>query len=337
MPGQKTPDQEHDMRSTTVAVHNLSRCYESQRGFFRRQRQVIQALSNVSLSVQEGEIFGLIGPNGAGKTTLIKILTTLLIPSSGRAEVLGCDVATQARQIRPQINFIFGGERGLYWRLSAYNNLSYFADLYQIDRKVAKARIQHYLTLVDLWERRHERVEGFSKGMKQRLHIAKALINAPKVLFLDEPTLGLDPVAARTLRTLISDVRASGVTIFLTSHYMLEMEALCDRIAVVKDGAILKLDTPSGLKQLLHGLDVVEVQLPGTGAEVEAHLRHRPKVVTTTMTNSGHLQTLTIQSNDALATMAFLQDYCTTLDPARLFRRPPNLEDAYVKLVGGAE
>lgn len=324
------------MHPTTVAVSHLSRSYERTSGFWRR-RQTTLALSDVSLTVQQGEIFGMIGPNGAGKTTLIKILTTLLTPTSGRAEVLGLDVATQARQIRPQINFIFGGERGLYWRLSAYDNLSYFADLYQIERKVAKARIQHYLTLVDLWDRRHEQVEGFSKGMKQRLHIAKALINSPKVLFLDEPTLGLDPVAARTLRTLIRDVRASGVTIFLTSHYMFEMEALCDRIAVLKGGAIVKLDTPAGLKQLLHGLDVVELQLPGTGAEVESHLRLRPEIASTTMTDSGHLQTLTIQSHDVPATITFLQKTCTALDLARLIRRPPNLEDVYVKLVGGVE
>lgn len=325
------------MQPTTVAVSHLSRTYERTSGFFRRRQQIIQALSEVSLTVQRGEIFGLIGPNGAGKTTLIKILTTLLMPSSGRAEVLGLDVATQARQIRPQINFIFGGERGLYWRLSAYDNLSYFADLYQIDRKAAKARIQHYLTLVELWDRRHEAVEGFSKGMKQRLHIAKALINMPKVLFLDEPTLGLDPVAARTLRSLICDVRATGVTIFLTSHYMLEMEALCDRIAVLKGGAILTMDTPDGLKQLLRGSDVLELQLPGTGAEVEPYLRHRPEVISTTMTDSGHLQTLTIQSTDASATIAFLQAIGAAFDPTRLLRRPPNLEDAYVKLVGGVE
>lgn len=325
------------MQPTTVAVSHLSRVYTRTSGFFRRRGRTIHALSDISLTVQRGEIFGLIGPNGAGKTTLIKILTTLLIPSSGHAEVLGLDVASQARQIRSQINFIFGGERGLYWRLSAYDNLSYFADLYQIDRKVAKARIQHYLTLVDLWERRHEQVEGFSKGMKQRLHIAKALINTPKVLFLDEPTLGLDPVAARMLRSLICDVRADGVTIFLTSHYMFEMEALCDRIAVLKDGAILTMDTPSGLKQLLHGSDVVEVQLPGTGAEVELRLRQRPEVISTIMTESGHLQTLTIQSHDLPATIAFLQATCTTLDPTRLLRRPPNLEDVYVKLVGGVE
>lgn len=325
------------MHPTTVAISHLSRSYERTSGFLRRRRQTIHALTDISLAVQGGEIFGLIGPNGAGKTTLIKILTTLLTPTSGRAEVLGLDVATQARQIRPQINFIFGGERGLYWRLSAYDNLSYFADLYQIDRKVAKARIQHYLTLVDLWDRRHDQVEGFSKGMKQRLHIAKALINSPKVLFLDEPTLGLDPVAARMLRTLIRDVRASGVTIFLTSHYMFEMEALCDRIAVLKGGAIVKLDTPDGLKQLLHGLDVVELQLPGTGAEVEWHLRQRPEIVSTSMTDSGHLQTLTIQSQDVPATIAFLQTSCTALDLARLIRRPPNLEDVYVKLVGGVE
>lgn len=324
------------MCPTTVAVSNLSRSYVTQTGILRRQSRTIHALTDISLEVQAREIFGLIGPNGAGKTSLIKILTTLLVPSTGRATVLGFDVATQARQIRPHINFIFGGERGLYWRLSAYNNLSYFADLYHIDRKIAKARIEELLTMVGLWDRRQERVEGFSKGMKQRLHIAKALINAPKVLFLDEPTIGLDPVAARTLRNLISEIRATGVTIFLTSHYMVEMEMLCDRIAVLKDGTILQLDTPAGLKQLLDGLDVVEVQLLGNGEEVAAQVCTRAEVVSTSLTNSGYMQTLTIQSNDATATIDFLQIQCAT-DPRRVVRRPPNLEDAYLKLVGGAE
>ncbi|MEZ4734675.1 MAG: ABC transporter ATP-binding protein [Caldilineaceae bacterium] len=324
------------MFPTTVAVNNLSRQYETQTGIFRRQHQSIPALKNISLAVQEGEIFGLIGPNGAGKTTLIKILTTLLAPSSGYATVLGFDVATQAQQIRPQINFIFGGERGLYWRLSAYDNLSYFADLYYIDRKIARARIEQLLKMVELWERRHERVEGFSKGMKQRLHIAKALINDPKVLFLDEPTIGLDPVAARNLRTLISEIRTTGVTIFLTSHYMLEMEALCDRIAVLKDGAIVKLDTPVGLKDLLVGVEVVEVQLPDADL-VAAAIGRRAEVVSTSLANSSHLQTLTIYSRNARATMHFLQNEGYALDTTRLLHRAPSLEDAYIKLVGGVE
>ncbi len=324
------------MGPTTVAVSNLSRFYVTQTGLLRRQPRTIHALTDISLAVQAREIFGLIGPNGAGKTSLIKILTTLLVPSAGHATVLGFDVATQARQIRPHINFVFGGERGLYWRLSAYHNLSYFADLYHIERKVAKARIEQLLTMVGLWDRRQERVEGFSKGMKQRLHIAKALINTPKVLFLDEPTIGLDPVAARTLRNLISEIRADGVTIFLTSHYMVEMEMLCDRIAVLKEGALLQLDTPTGLKQLLEGVEVVEVQLPGTGAEVETQVRTRSEVVSASLTNSGHMQTLTIQSRDATATIDFLQARYA-IDPVRMVRRPPNLEDAYLKLVGGAE
>jgi len=325
------------MHPTTVVVNNVSRLYATQTGFFHRQRRVLHALTDVSLAVEQGEIFGLIGPNGAGKTTLIKILTTLLVPSSGSARVLGFDVATQAREIRPHINFIFGGERGLYWRLSAYDNLCYFADLYHIERKVARTRIEELLTRVGLWDRRQEKVEGFSKGMKQRLHIAKALINTPKVLFLDEPTIGLDPVAARALRSLISDIRATGVTIFLTSHYMWEMEALCDRIAVVKDGSILKINTPTALTDLLYGMEVVEVQLPGTGDLVGDQVRQRAEVVSASLINSGHMQTLTIQSNDAPATIAFLQAHCATLDPARLLRRLPNLEDAYIKLIEGIE
>lgn len=323
--------------TSTVVVDNVGRVYKSHTGFLRRKTTTVEALRGLSLEVRQSEIFGLIGPNGAGKTTLIKILTTLLTPTFGQATVLGLDVVSQFAQIRPQINFIYGGERGLYWRLSGYDNLSYFADLYHVDRQTAKARIERLLKMVGLWERRHERVEGYSKGMKQRLHIAKALINEPKVLFLDEPTIGLDPVAARMLRDLVIEVRSRGITIFLTSHYMWEMEVLCDRIAVLKEGTMVALDTPAALKRLINGLEVVELQLPNEIAGIEEMVRQQTEVVAVSTGAIGQLQTVKIQTNDATATVAKMRQQCPNLDMTRLIRRPPNLEDAYVKLVGGVE
>jgi len=319
----------------TVIVENLSRVYETSVGVIKRRKRAIEALRDVSLQVHPSEIFGLVGPNGAGKTTLIKILTTLLIPTQGRARVLGFDVARQERQIRPRINFIFGGERGLYWRLSGQDNLRYFADLYRVDRKIAEARVERLLNMVGLWERREERVEGYSKGMKQLLHVAKVLINEPQVLFLDEPTIGLDPVAARALRELIGEIRGRGVTVFLTSHYMWEMETLCDRVAVLKEGQIIALDTPANLKQFVRGLKVVELQVLGGLNGTDERLRSLPYVDSVSVSASGHVQTLRVQTNDAQATVAEIRAALPDADLSRLIVRPPNLEDAYVKLVGG--
>ena len=245
-----------------IETEALSRVYRTTTGILRRKALTIPALDGVTLAIEQGEIFGLVGPNGAGKTTLIKILTTLLLPTSGRARVLGYDVATQPREIRRRVNFVLGGERGLYWRLSAEDNLRYFADLYHVPVREGRRRTAELLELVGLYERRHERVEGFSKGMKQRLHLAKSLINRPRVLFLDEPSIGLDPVAARQLRALVEQVRREhGTTILLTSHYMWEMELLSDRIAVLIGGAIRHLDSPQALRTATAGSHVVELVL----------------------------------------------------------------------------
>ncbi|MGD8752643.1 MAG: ABC transporter ATP-binding protein [Anaerolineales bacterium] len=323
------------MNAPTVLVENLSRDYHTNVGVIKRQKRTIHALKNVSLQVQPGEIYGLVGPNGAGKTTLIKVLTTLLLPTSGRAEVLGFDVARQPRQIRPLVNFILGGERGLYWRISGHDNLRYFADLYRVKPQVAEKRSQELLKMVGLWERRQERVEGYSKGMKQRLHIAKALINDPQVLFLDEPTIGLDPVAARAVRELISEIRGRGVTVFLTSHYMWEMETLCDRIAVLREGKIVTIDTPANLKRYVNGLEVVELQVLGGLSDVPEKLGLRADVTAVSVSTSGHVQTLRVQTNDSKATLAEIRTTLPEVDLSRLVVRPPNLEDAYVQLVGG--
>lgn len=234
---------------TTIHVEDLHRHYRTTQGIFRRREKHVTALKGLSFTVGRGEIFGLLGPNGAGKTTTIKILTTLLAPSGGTARVLDLDCFGQERALRRRINFILGGERNLYWRLSAWDNLSYFFDLYGLPEKGKKARIESLLQMVDLHDRAHHKVETFSKGMKQRLQIARGLINDPEVVFLDEPTIGLDPVGARTLRDIIRTQAGLGKTIVLTTHYMQEADELCDRIAVINHGELLALDTPSSLKQ----------------------------------------------------------------------------------------
>jgi len=228
-----------------ISTENLCRTYQTTTGIIRREKKEIIALDGVNLSIQSGELFGLLGPNGAGKTTMTRILATVLLPTAGTAHVLGLDVVKNAREIRPHIGIVFGGDRGLYWRLSGRDNLSYFATLYGIPQDKAQKRIQELLEMVGLGERANERVEGYSRGMKQRLHIARGLIHDPEILFLDEPTVGLDPVAAREQRKVITDLKKAGKTIFLTSHYMFEIDALCDRVAILNQGKIIIEDSPS--------------------------------------------------------------------------------------------
>lgn len=228
-----------------VKVKNLKRSYETKAVM---KRNSIEALKGIDFEVLKGEIFGLLGPNGAGKTTTIKVLTTMLAPSSGEARIMGFRCFGDEKQIRGKINFVFGGERGLYWRLSARENLQYFADLYKISGKVMEKRIPELLELVGLKGREDDKVEGYSKGMKQRLQIARGLINNPEILFLDEPTIGLDPVGAKELRDIIKELRSHGKTVFLTTHYMYEADELCDRVAIIDNGRIVALDTPEKLK-----------------------------------------------------------------------------------------
>jgi ABC-2 type transport system ATP-binding protein len=229
-----------------IEVKNLNRTYVGTLGMTKKK--TIEALKNISFTVNEGEILGLLGPNGAGKTTTIKILTTLLAPTSGEAKIIGHKCFGEEKFIRDKINFIFGGERGLYWRLSAYENLQYFGDIYKIPEKVLKRRIPELVKLVGLEGRENEKVEGFSKGMKQRLQIARGLINDPEILFLDEPTIGLDPIGAKDLRNIILKLKQEGKTILLTTHYMYEADELCDRAALINNGEIIDIDTPKHLK-----------------------------------------------------------------------------------------
>lgn len=219
-----------------IEADNIVRDYKVITGTLKRSRSKVRAVNGLSFSVKEGEIYGLLGPNGAGKTTTIKMMTTLLVPSKGTLKVLGHDVTKDYKAIRESINFVFGGERNLYWRLSGEDNLKFFADIFKVPRQAQKELIDALLKRVGLYEDRHKKVETYSKGMKQRLQIAKALINEPKVLFMDEPTIGLDPVGAKLLRQIIKEEAAKGTTIILTTHYMGEAEELCDRIAIINKG-----------------------------------------------------------------------------------------------------
>jgi ABC-2 type transport system ATP-binding protein len=214
-----------------------------------------KAVDGLTFTVEEGEVFGFLGPNGAGKTTTIRMLTGQIQPTAGRARVAGCDVETETTRLKPQIGVVFE-HQNLYERLSARENLAFSAQLYGAPDQ----RADELLALVGLSERARDRVQKLSNGMKQRLVIARALLHRPRVLFLDEPTRGLDPAVAQEIRRLVTDLAQQGVTIFLTTHYMEEADQLCRRVAFLNEGKIVALDTPARLK-VAHGARNATAQL----------------------------------------------------------------------------
>ena len=217
---------------SAIKVQNLVRVYKE-----------LRAVDNISFSVEPGEIFGFLGPNGAGKSTTIKMLTGQLRPTSGKALVMGCDVVEERQQLMPHIGVVFEYQN-IYERLSARDNLLFSARLYGVNKR----RVAQVLEQVGLAGRERERVKKYSNGMKQRLLIARALLHEPSVLFLDEPTRGLDPGVAQGIRAIASDLAQEGVTVFLTTHYMEEADKLCKRVAIIDHGRIVALDTPAVLK-----------------------------------------------------------------------------------------
>ncbi len=318
-----------------IELRGLRRVFHPTVGTIQRKTKEVVAVDGISFDVRPGELFGLLGPNGAGKTTTVKMLTTLLLPTSGSARVLGYDVEREADKVRPRIGFIFGGERGLYWRLSAQDNLRYFADLYHMDPAISKRRIPELLELVGLAGREEERVEGYSRGMRQRLHVARCLLHDPEVLFLDEPTMGLDPVGARELRQVIRNLVAQEKTVFLTTHYMFEADALCERVAVINHGKIVALDSPEGLKRHVQDLSVIEVEVFGIAKETVERLRALPMVDTVSVENVDQKQILSVHSEQGSAGVPAIMQALNTTRVGKVMVREPTLEDAYVRLVGG--
>jgi ABC-2 type transport system ATP-binding protein len=316
-----------------IEAVDLVRTYRTSTGVFRRRAIEVEAVRGVSFAVERGELFGLLGPNGAGKTTTIKMLITLLIPTSGQARVLGHDVVKDAREVRKQIGYVFGGEKGLYERLSALDNLRYFAELYAVPPRDQRRRIDELLELVGLKGRERERVEGYSRGMRQRLHIARGLLHDPPVVFLDEPTIGVDPVGARELRATIRSLADGGKTVLLTTHYMFEADELCDRIAVINKGLIVAEGTPRDLKAIVAERTIVEIEAYGVTEAAIERVRAAPGVTSVAVEEREQAQVLLVQSAKGLELTQQLLAYLDGATIGRVAAREPTLEDAYVALV----
>jgi ABC-2 type transport system ATP-binding protein len=297
------------------------------------------AVDGVSLQIQRGEIFGLLGPNGAGKSTTIRMLCTLLEPTSGIARINGYDVITQSNLVRQSLGTVLAGERSIYWKLTARENLAYFAALYHLPPEVAHHRINDLLERVELTPRADELVEKYSSGMKQRVVIARALLANPPIIMLDEPTLGLDPQAARKVRELISELKAEGHTILLTTHYMEEADQLSDRIGIIDNGKIIALDTPANLKVRIDQKDVIHLEIAGWHTELASDLQQLPVENLVARHLGGEsLYAVSLHAENSRAVLPGLIERLNTHGTHLVNMNivKPSLEDVFINLTGKA-
>jgi ABC-2 type transport system ATP-binding protein len=298
------------------------------------------AVAGVSLKIESGEIFGLLGPNGAGKSTTIRMLCTLLEPTSGTARINGFDILKQANQVRQNLGTVLAGERSVYWKLTARENLEYFAALYHIPPAVARKRVQELLDRMELSSRSNELVEKYSTGMRQRVAISKALVANPPILLLDEPTLGLDPQAARNLRELIAQLKKEGHTILLTTHYMEEADQLSDRIGIIDQGKIIALDTPARLKERIEQKDVIRLEISGWHSDLADQIKAIPGIdqMITRRMEADNLYEVSLHADSARAVLPAVIDK-TNYNGTRLVNMNivrPSLEDVFINLTGKA-
>jgi len=291
------------------------------------------AVDGVDLEVREGEVFGYLGPNGAGKTTTLRLLCALIAPTSGAAEVAGYRLGRDDQQIRAAVG-ILTELPGLYERQSAWDNLIFYATLYGLDGPTSRAQAERFLRLMGLWDRRTDSVATFSRGMKQKMAIARAALHEPRIMFLDEPTTGLDPDAAKTVREFIIALRDEGRTVFLCTHNLDEADRLCDRIAFFRH-RVIRIDTPDHLRAELYGRATEFRLMPSPRAEDLA------RVLAVDGVRNAHLEngSIIVEAPDPLRTNPLLVR--TLLDGgaeiAFVTERKPHLEDVYLRIVEGQE
>ncbi|MEJ7690419.1 MAG: ABC transporter ATP-binding protein [Nocardioidaceae bacterium] len=326
-----------DRSDAVIAAHDLGRSYRKREGW-RRSTAVVDAVRGITFSVPRGTIFGILGPNGAGKTTTIKMLSTLLLPTAGSAYIDGFDVVRHEVEVRRRLGVLFGGDKGLYNQLSAHENLRYFGHLYGMPADLIVSRSAELLERVGLDARAKERVESFSRGMKQRLHIAKTLVHRPPVVILDEPTIGLDPAAAIDVRSLIADL-VPDHTVMLSTHDMHEADALCHQLAIIDQGLIVAEGTPAELKAAAPVDRQVRIVLAGSlgerGPALLPKLRALPSVLDVSHEVSAD-DSLTLRCTDTSAGLDQSLALLRQVDAAvrTLEVRDPTLEDAFLGATG---
>lgn len=319
-----------------IEVKDVVKKFKRGKGLKKRE---IFAVDKANFVIPEGELFGLLGPNGAGKTTLVRCIATLLIPDQGSIKILGKDIATHSLQCRRQLGLLTSGERSLYWKLSARDNLKFFAALYGLDNKERDKRIDYLMELLELKDVQHERIEKYSSGMKQKISLARALIHNPQVLLLDEPTLGLDPQFARFLRNFIKTTlnHEQKKTILLTTHYMDEADELCERIAFINHGKIVDCKTPYEYKRDLPHSEILDlkctdIQNPNDLANPIQSIRTVEKVVTNTQDGITNIKIILPRAEPILSDLIELvrqKGKILAIDV-----KQPTLEDVFVYVTG---
>jgi len=302
-----------------IQVKNLTKNYGN-----------ILALDHVSFNVRKGEIFGLLGPNGAGKTTTIRILTGLSKPTDGKASILDFDINSQITEIKKHIGVV-PDVSNLYDELSAMDNLIFMAQLYGVPRNERKARAEQLLKTFNLYERRNDLFRNFSRGMKRALTIAAGLIHEPEILFMDEPTVGLDVIAARSLRNLIKNLRYHGITIFLTTHYLEEADMLCNNIAILVKGKIIKVDSPSNLKAAAQGKSVIEISFDGNPSKFIEMLADEMPEIEVAKINHRKIRIYGGNPDEIYSAIIKLKNGIK-IESINTIR--PSLEDAFIKMTG---
>ncbi|WP_217135540.1 ABC transporter ATP-binding protein [Leucobacter chinensis] len=296
--------------------------------------RTVTAVKEVSFSVERGQVLALLGPNGAGKTTCIKMAATLLVQSSGDVRVDGIDAANDPYEARKLLGLVLGGERGFYLRASALDNLNFFAELQGVRGARRNVAIREALERVGLADRATDRVETYSRGMRQRLHIARAIVAKPRVLLLDEPSIGLDPVSARELRELVTDLRDSGVAIVLTTHYMHEAEALADTITVIDRGAVIVEGDASAVAHAAGIGPISSARLARVDERLRARLLQLPEVMGVTYDSRGGTATIDVRWADTPNHSALNEVLQHEHLIGAVFDRRATLEESYLALVG---
>ncbi len=311
-----------------IAVRGLHRAYRPRGEWFRPARDEVLALRGIDLDIPAGEVHGLLGPNGAGKSTLCKILSTVLVPTSGTAMVLGYDVVRDKQRVREQLSLVLGGERGLYSRLTARQNMLFWAALYGVGQADANRRTGELLERVGLASRRDDRVETFSRGMKQRLHLARGLISEPAVILLDEPTTGMDPIATKDFQALLREIR-NNRTVLLATHDMVEAEALCDRVSIIDKGTVVATERPETLASWITRFERIDVG--SLSDRLTEEIQRTPGVGEVSQSPDGGVRIETVAEGATATVLRLL------LDNGHVDVRTslPSLEEVYLHLLGG--